>query len=78
MLRERTLFQMIAPTLGWIGIGFSDTSSMRNADFIIAGESDDGKDYIFVSPKFVLSKQELLQLYNKSISHASRILTTKL
>ncbi|XP_077973283.1 DBH-like monooxygenase protein 1 homolog isoform X2 [Styela clava] len=30
--------QFIAPTMGWIGIGFSQTTSMAGADLIIAGK----------------------------------------
>ncbi|XP_039261999.2 DBH-like monooxygenase protein 1 homolog isoform X2 [Styela clava] len=35
---ENISLQLIAPTTGWIGIGFSQTSSMSGADLIIAGK----------------------------------------
>nr|XP_039261995.1 DBH-like monooxygenase protein 1 homolog [Styela clava]XP_039261997.1 DBH-like monooxygenase protein 1 homolog [Styela clava] len=37
---ENISMQFIAPTTGWIGIGFSQTSSMSGADLIIAGKLD--------------------------------------
>lgn len=55
---------MTAPTKGWIGIGFSDTSSMDNSDFIIAGVTGDGQGYIYVNNfQVILTPNLILKLH---------------
>nr|XP_039262006.1 DBH-like monooxygenase protein 1 homolog [Styela clava] len=41
---EDIIFEVSAPTLGWVGIGFSETKSKKKADLIMMGMKD-GKPY---------------------------------
>ncbi|XP_077973649.1 DBH-like monooxygenase protein 1 homolog [Styela clava] len=38
---EDIIFEVSAPTLGWVGIGFSETKTMQKADLIIMGIKDE-------------------------------------
>ncbi|XP_039261852.2 uncharacterized protein LOC120338002 isoform X1 [Styela clava] len=44
---ESIIFKLSAPTTGWIGLGFSRTRTMKDADLIIVGVARDGEPYVF-------------------------------
>ena len=42
------ILQITAETTGWVGIGFSPTGSMANADIIMAWVTDGGTTHLLV------------------------------
>ena len=42
------ILQITAETTGWVGIGFSPTGSMTNADIIMAWVTDGGTTHLLV------------------------------
>ena len=56
---------MRAPTSGWIGMGFSENGSMKNAD-IFVGWVKDGKVTITVRNVLSLFKKSKKKMINKN------------